>query len=212
MHNNIDLKKHWNNVYSSKNVDELGWYEEFPEQSLNLINNCNLNLDDKIIDVGCGASLLIENLINKGHNNIIAVDLSEIALNKLKRRLDEKQSSKVNWVVEDISNPKSNLNIKNVSLWHDRAVLHFLIEKKDRQTYKNVLTKIVKINGYIIIAGFSIQGSKNCSGLEVYLYSEQTLSDFLGDSFTLVEHFDYLYKMPSEDTRPYIYTLFKRVS
>ncbi len=211
MYKDPDLLKHWNKVYSSKNAAELGWYEDFPEQSLNLIKKCNLRIDDTIIDVGCGASLLIDNLIKEGYKSIIAVDLSENAINKLKQRLGKQKSAEIQWIIDDVSNPKTIINLKNIDLWHDRAVLHFLVNEKDRQTYKNALNRLVKRNGYAIIAAFSLQGAKKCSGLDVYRFDKKILSDFLGDNFKLLMHFDYLYKMPSGDTRPYIYTLFKRI-
>ncbi len=211
MNKNLDSKKHWNKVYSSKNVNELGWYEDLPVQSLNLINKCNLEPGDKIIDIGCGASLLIDNLIKEGYKNIIAVDLSENAINKLKHRLGKEISSEIKWIVDDVTRPKSIIKLKNITLWHDRAVLHFLVNEKDKETYKYALTSLVKLNGYVIIAAFSLKGAKKCSGLGVCRYDEKILSNLLGDNFTLIEHFDFMHNMPSGDTRPYIYTLFKRV-
>ena len=101
-------------------------------------------------------------------------------------------------------------DLKNIALWHDRALLHFLLEEKERETYLSVLKKLVKKGGYVIIASFSLIGAKKCSGLNVMNYDQRMLSDYLGQDFDLIEHFDYIYYTPSGEERPYIYTLFKR--
>jgi SAM-dependent methyltransferase len=204
------LKEHWDSVYSSNEVETLGWYEDVPTQSLKLISLCNLQFDDEIIDIGCGASLLIDNLVNLGYQKIIAVDLSETALAHLKNRLGKQKAAQVRWIIENLTSPRELTNLRNMSLWHDRAVLHFLVHECDRQTYRKILFSSVKVNGYAIIAAFSLKGAKKCSGLDVYRYDENILADFLGDEFTLLKHFDYLYQMPSGEYRPYIYTLFQR--
>lgn len=205
-----EKKLHWNKVYSSKGVEHLGWYEDIPAPSFKLIQGLNLNIEDRIIDVGCGASTLIDNLIDLGYKNIFAVDLSESAINQLKNRLGDKRASKVRWIVDDLTSPSEISKLKDIALWHDRAVLHFLVNEHDRQTYRKILTDILKENGYVIIAAFSLEGANKCSGLDVYKYDEKTLANFLGKEFTLMDYFHYLYKMPSGEERPYIYTLFKR--
>ena len=94
-------------------------------------------------------------------------------------------------------------------MWHDRAVLHFLVEESQQQTYFSTLKKVVQKGGYVIIAAFSVGGAKSCSGLDVVNYDQNMLSERLGDDFELIEAFDYLYHMPSGDTNPYVYTLFQ---
>lgn len=207
----ITMKNHWNEVYSSKSIEKLGWYEDVATQSLNLIKKCSLRKDEEIIDVGCGASLLIDNLINEGFRKITATDISKNAIGKLKKRLGKEKASQVRWIVDDLTSPKELTNLNNISLWHDRAVLHFLTKVSDRQIYRKILTGAVKVNGYVIIASFSLKGAKKCSGLDVRRWDKKLLSEFLGSDFHLIEHFDYVYQMPSEDLRPYVYTLFQRV-
>ena len=106
------MKDHWNNVYASKEINKLGWYEEVSEPSIRLISKCPISKDDPILDVGAGASTLIDYLLNHGYENIIAVDISEIALNKLKERLGADKSSRVQWVVDDITQPAHMDNLK----------------------------------------------------------------------------------------------------
>lgn len=206
----VDRKEHWNKVYSSKEVNKLGWYEETPDKSLKLIEKCNINKSDRILDVGVGASTLIDNLIEMGYRNITATDFSERALNKLEMRLGAK-ASLVDFVIDDLTQPKHLNELRNVALWHDRAVLHFLTEESERGAYLSILLQVVRTGGYVIIATFSLEGAPKCSGLDVRRYDQKMLQEFLGDEFRLIEHFDYIYHMPSGDTRPYIYTLFKRI-
>jgi ubiquinone/menaquinone biosynthesis C-methylase UbiE len=207
----ISMKNHWNSVYTTREVCKLGWYEESPTASLTLISKTNIKKEDTILDVGAGATTLIDNLIERGYQNIIAIDISEVALNRLKERLGGEKASLVKWIVDDITQPSHIDKLENVTLWHDRAVLHFLLEKKQQQMYLTNLKKMVKRGGKVIIAAFSLKGAKKCSGLDIHNYDQNMLADFLGEEFNLIEYFDYTYKMPSGDLRPYIYTLFERI-
>ncbi len=205
----VNTKEHWNGVYDSKEVTQLGWYEESPKNSLELIEKCNISKDDKILDVGAGASTLTDNLIKRGYKKIIATDISEEALRKLKERLGE-EASLVTFIVDDLTQPKHLNELKDIAIWHDRAVLHFLTEEDERKAYLSTLLQVVRTGGYVIIAAFSLEGAPKCSGLDVRRYDQKMLQEFLGGEFKLIEHFDYLYHMPSGDTRQYIYTLFQK--
>ncbi len=204
------MKEHWNEIYTWLQTDELGWYEEIPEPSIKLLSECHIDKDEPILDVGAGESTFVDYLINQGFKNIIAVDISEIALNKLKERLGEKQASVVRWIVDDITRPIHIQNLRDISVWHDRAVLHFLLEEKEQRMYLSVLKKAVKKGGYAIIAAFSLNGAKKCSGLNVKNYDQNMLAGFLGEDFSLLEHFEYTHHMPSGEPRPYVYALFRR--
>ena len=203
-------KDHWDNVYASKELNKLGWYEKVAEPSLRLISILPINKDDPIVDVGSGASTLIDYLLKLGYENITAVDISENALNKPKENLGANKSGMVNWIVDDITQPRHLVNLSNIALWHDRALLHFLLEENERQMYLTTLKKVVKKGGYVIITCFSLTGAKMCSGLNVVNYDQNMLSDFLGEGFDLVEYFEYTHYTPSEEKRPFIYTLFKK--
>jgi len=204
------MKEHWNKLYSSNDTRELGWYEETPEPSITLLSKCNISKDAAILDVGAGATTLIDFFIDSGYTNITVADISEAALEKLKARLGAERSLLVKWIADDLTQPKYISKLKDIALWHDRAVLHFLVEERWRQTYFSTLKKVVQKGGYVIIAAFSIGGAKKCAGLDVVNYDRNMLSEKLGNEFELIEAFDYSYHMPSGNIRPYIYTLFQK--
>lgn len=204
------MKEHWNEVYESTKVKTLGWYEDKPTPCLQLLAKCNIEKSDPVLDVGAGASTFIDCLLDEEYTNIIATDISEEALNKLKERLGVRKASKVKLIVDDITKPAYVYKLENIAVWHDRAVLHFLLEKDQIQTYFSTLKKIVRNGGYVLIAAFSLKGAKKCSGLDVKNYDSNMLIENLGEEFHLIEALDYDYTMPSGDIRPYIYTLFQR--
>ena len=204
-----DLKKHWDSAYEINDITKLGWYEEDPVPSLQLIQKCGLPLDARILNVGVGTSILIDELLDFGYNNLIASDISNTALEKLQTRLGANKN-KVHWLVDDLINPKLLSEIDPIDLWHDRAVLHFFTNEEDQNTYFSLLKKIIKPKGYVLISTFNTEGAIKCSGLNVKRYNKDLLINKLGADFKLLEFFNYTYTMPSGDTRPYIYTLFKR--
>lgn len=209
MKENLDLTAHWNTAYTRKEVTELGWYEENPEPSLGLITDLNLPSGARIFNAGTGASTLIDELVNLGYEGLIANDLSEVALAKLKDRLGERQE-KVNWIVDDLINPKSLKELEPIDLWHDRAVLHFFNEPEDQKKYFALLKSLVAPGGYVILAAFNLDGAEKCCGLPVFRYDENMMSKKLGEEFKMIKSFDYTFQMPSGDSREYVYTVFIR--
>tara|TARA_B100001146_G_scaffold78650_2_gene69796 strand:+ start:34341 stop:34985 length:645 start_codon:yes stop_codon:yes gene_type:complete len=204
-----DYENHWNKAYQNNVVEKLGWFEDDPVASIDLIEKCNLSKDALIFNAGAGATTLITLLLEKGYSNILVNDISSLALDKLKSSLNN--NSNVSFIVDDLTNPTTSLNIKNVDLWHDRAVLHFFTSKDQQLSYFNLLKKIVRKGGYVIFSEFGIDGAKKCCGLDIVNYSEKMLQDRLGEEFTLLESFNHQYNHPSNgNTRKYIYTLFKR--
>ena len=205
------LKDHWNKKYTSTPITQLGWYESRPIPSLQLIENCEVPKDSIVVDIGSGMSTLIASLLELGYQNLYAVDISDVALEKAKDLLSQEQAARVHWVVDDITDPSPVLQVQNVKVWHDRAVFHFLTEERHRQTYHSVLQKTVMPGGFVIMAAFALRGADMCSGLPVQRHSAESLSEFLGDSFKLLESLDFTYQMPSGDLRPYVYTRFQRI-
>jgi len=208
--NNIDYEEHWNKIYSQCEINNLGWYEESPEPSLKLIEKCNLNKDAVILDVGSGTTTLIEKLLWDSYTNIVATDISEVALIKARENLHTEEAELVEWIVDDITNPKYLTEIEPVDLWHDRTVLHFLTEEDQRNGYLSTLKRLVKVGGYVIIAVFSLEGAKKCSGLDVENYDHMMISQLVGNEFELQEHFHHIYTHPSGSEKQYVYTLFNR--
>jgi SAM-dependent methyltransferase len=206
----MDLKLHWNKTYERAKIEKLGWYEESPEPSLRLIKKCNFDKSASLLNVGAGATRLVDELLDDGYKHIIANDISASALDKLKLRLGE-SANNIKWIVDDLTNATQLCNLDSVDLWHDRAVLHFFSAKKEQDTYFDLLKKLVKKNGFVIIASFNLESATKCSGLAVFRYNEEMLQEKLGASFELIEAFDYTYTMPMGETRKYVYSLFKRV-
>jgi EEF1A lysine methyltransferase 2 len=202
-------RDHWNNVYTNADVPNLGWYEETPAPSLRLFEQCQLEQSAAVLDVGVGATTLIDALLEQGYHNLTAVDISAVAIGRLQERLGEKAAS-VRWIVDDLTAPLHLNQLSDITFWHDRAVLHFLTGESQRQSYFDTLKRVVEPGGYVMIAAFAIDGAKKCSGLDVHNYDSDMLAAALGDEFTLIDSFDYLYTMPSGDTRPFVYTLFRR--
>src|SRR3989338_9187998 len=172
-----DAKEHWENIYKTKNTDEVSWYQEKPETSLNLISETSIEKNAKIIDVGAGASKLVDNLLALGFRNITALDVSLNALNKAKKRLGDKAND-VKWIVSDLREFETD---DRYDIWHDRAVLHFLTEEEDIKRYIERVRQLLKPNGYLIVSTFSVNGPKRCSGLDIKQYSEDYVKKLFND-------------------------------
>jgi|LGVF01.2.fsa_nt_gb cyclopropane fatty-acyl-phospholipid synthase-like methyltransferase len=206
---NDHSEKHWQHIYEDADIKKLGWYENESTPSLQLIEKCNVTKKAMILNVGAGASTLIDSLIEKNYTNLIVNDISNSALEKIKKRVSNIKQD-VQWIVDDLVNSSELKSIPQVDIWNDRAVLHFFIDKKDQDAYFKLVNKKVKKNGFVILAVFNLQGAKMCSGLPVKRYSVEMLQEKLGDTYVLKDSFNYLYTMPNGDDRSYIYTLFQR--
>lgn len=201
-------KKHWEEVYHSIPTDKLGWYEESPKPSIDLFVECKLSHDSRILNVGAGTSTFIDYLVEEDYKQLLVADISESAINQLKSRLGGK-AEQVEWIVDDLTGAEELDKIKQVDLWHDRAVLHFFTDETDQKAYFDLLKKLVKPGGFVIIAVFSLEGVKMCSGLPVKNYSTDMLQEKLGNNFKLIRNFNFLYTTPRGNPRDYIYTLFQ---
>ena len=205
------LKEHWNRKYANDPITSLGWYESRSFPSIQLIEKCAVSKDSPIADIGSGTSILISNLLELGYDNLYAIDISEVALEKAKILLHKEQAAQVKWLVDDITNPTAALRLQNIAIWHDRAVFHFLTEEQHRRTYHSLLQKVVMPGGFVVMATFALDGAEKCSGLPVQRYSVDGLCEFFGDGFRLAESLDYTYRMPSGDVRPYVYARFQKL-
>ena len=214
---NPSLKEHWNAIYTRTPVERLSWYEAEPAISIELIERCAVAHQAPLVDMGSGASTLIPRLLELGYENLYAVDISEAALEKARAQLEAARAQlgaaragRVHWLVEDVTRPSALLQLRDVAVWHDRAVFHFLTEEGDRQTYHAALQNCLAPGGFVILAAFALDGAPRCSGLPVQRQSVESLAEFLGGGFTLVESLDYTYQMPSGDLRPYVYARFQK--
>jgi SAM-dependent methyltransferase len=209
--NSYNFEEHWNNAYLKTPTKSLGWYEENPEQSISLINECNLLENALIFNAGAGSTTLINKLLENGYSNIIVNDIAASALTDLKNDLTIHKNKKVQFIVDDLTNPTELLNLKNIDLWHDRAVLHFFTKESQQNAYFNLIKKAVKSDGFVILAEFNKEGAKKCCGLDVVNYNVEMFQNKLGTDFKLLKSFNYTYTQPSGNKREYVYSLFKRI-
>ncbi|MCB0486004.1 MAG: methyltransferase domain-containing protein [Flavobacteriaceae bacterium] len=189
-------------------IEKLGWYENNPQKTVELIEQCNLPKEASLFIPGAGATTLVDELVNRDFSNIIANDISEAALIKLKERVGK--TNAVTYIIDDLTKPRKLPQIDKIDLWIDRAVLHFFLTEEEQNAYFVLVKKLVKMKGYIILAEFNLEGAKKCSGLDVVNYNEAMLQQKLGEEFNLINSFNYTYVNPSGGERPYVYTLFQR--
>ncbi len=208
--NTENLDEYWCEKYTNVDYKTLGWYEEEAMPSLDLIEETKVPKDAVIFNVGAGSTTLIDSLLDKGYTNLIANDISSCALNNIKKRIGVKQNM-VEFITDDLVNPILLNNIQQVTIWNDRAVMHFFTEEKDQDSYFKLLNQKVKKNGFVILSEFNLDGATKCSGLPVKRYNTEMLQAKLGDNYKLLKDFNHDYKMPNGEIRKYVYTLFQRL-
>lgn len=204
----IDRKKHWEKIYSDKTPTDVSWYQTEPALSLQLIHNTQLAHDAPIIDVGGGSSVLVDYLCNEAYTNLAVLDISAKALAHAKNRLGDK-ASRIEWYEKDVTLFEPS---HRFSLWHDRAVFHFLTDKSDRRNYVKVLKRVIEPNGSLIIAAFTIGGPEKCSGLDIVQYDAEKLMAELGEGFELVEERSEIHITPENKEQKFAYFRFIRQS
>ena len=185
-------KNHWNSIYSTKKLNQVSWYQPIPQVSLDFIESLNFSKDAPILDVGGGDSFLCDNLIELGYSNITVLDISDVAIQRAKRRLGN-NANKVSWVVSDILNfePK-----EKYAIWHDRAVFHFLRENENINKYLNSLLEGLVENGRMILGAFAENGPTRCCALDVKRYSFEDFNNLFSDRFTIVKTQNSIHKTP----------------
>ena len=199
-------KEHWEKIYKTKNHKQVGWYQESPNISIGLLSQINAQPTQSIIDVGCGASVLVDKLVQQGYKNITLLDLSEEALSSIKTRLADKGNIP-HYLSEDIT---KNIEFNNAfDIWHDRAVFHFLTNAKDREAYMANLNQSLSPSGHAIISTFSLNGPSECSGLDVVQYDEKKINCELPENIELLESIVSTHIMPSGTEQEYMYFIIK---
>lgn len=202
------LTKHWQTIYSTKDPKEVSWFQAQASTSLRLIQKAQLNLEAEIIDVGGGASVLVDQLLEQGFKHITVLDLAEAALQKSQVRLGE-LANKVTWLIANIV--EVEFADHQFDLWHDRAVFHFLTEHNDQQRYLQKVTAALKSGGYLVISTFAEDGALKCSGLPVQRYSTQELIHFFGQSaFDVVEEGKEVHITPAGNEQKFSYLLLRK--
>ena len=197
---------HWENVYATKGENEVSWFQESPAPSLELIVQAGAVSNSAIIDIGGGASRLVDNLIEQEFQDVTVLDLSGAALKAAKARLGAR-AERVHWIVADATTFEP---AKSYDIWHDRAAFHFLTDEKDRTAYIARLKRGLKIGGHAIIATFALDGPEKCSGLPVARYDSASLGQALGTAFKLVHAQRHEHATPWDSRQSFQFSVFRR--
>jgi SAM-dependent methyltransferase len=200
-------QSHWENVYTSKGESEVSWFQESPAPSLALIAGIGATPASVIIDIGGGASRLVDHLIDQGFRDITVLDLSAAALEAARARLGER-ALRAHWLVADATTWEPS---RDYDLWHDRAAFHFLTEEHDRAAYVARLKRGLKIGGHAIIATFALDGPEKCSGLPVMRYDPARLGQTLGAGFNLLRSHGNDHATPWGSQQRFQFSVFQRV-
>jgi SAM-dependent methyltransferase len=197
---------HWDNVYTTKGESEVSWFQQSPAPSLELIAQAGATHASAIIDIGGGASRLVDHLVERGFEDVTVLDLSVAALKAAKARLGAR-ADRVYWLVEDatIWQPARQYDI-----WHDRAAFHFLTDTADRAAYIERLTRGLKAGGHAIIATFALDGPEKCSGLPVARYDGTSLARTLGAAFRLLQTQRHEHATPWDSRQIFQFSVFRR--
>jgi ubiquinone/menaquinone biosynthesis C-methylase UbiE len=198
----MDNKQHWEQVYTTKASDSVSWFQEHAEHSLQMIKDTGLDKEAAVINVGGGASTLVDDLLAEGYSNLAVLDISGAALNVAKQRLG-KLADAVKWIEGNITDVE--LPVHQFDIWHDRAVFHFLTVLADRQAYVKQVMRAVRPGGHVIVATFAEDGPEKCSGLAAMRYCPESLHAEFGDDFLLIEHKKETHQTPFETKQQFIY-------
>ena len=203
----MDQKKHWETIYQTKDVHTVSRFQVDARESLDLITRYAPDRTAPIIDVGGGASVLVDDLLSAGYTDLTVLDVSETALEISRQRLGD-AAARVKWIVADVRD--APLPERRFTIWHDRAVFHFLTDATDRQAYVEQVQRTVRPGGYVLIATFAEDGPKTCSGLPVVRYSAESLHSEFGPAFRIVtsEHEDH--HTPAGREQSFLYCLCRR--
>lgn len=200
-------KSHWENVFATKNPNEVSWTQKYPKTAMNYLENLNLSKTANIIDIGGGDSNLVDVLLEKGFQNIWVLDISEFALERAKQRLGDK-ADLVHWIVADITEFKPDVKF---DFWHDRAVFHFLTSEASIDKYKTIIENAVNKEGNFLLGTFSEKGPLKCSGLEIKQYSENSMKQTFSESFEAVKCFTENHTTPFNTVQNFQFCGFKKI-
>ena len=179
----LSRQNHWEKVYTTKGESEVSWFQETPAPSLELIEFVGAIQNSAIIDIGGGASRLVDNLVSRGYEDLTVLDLSDAALASARSRIGDK-ANRVTWITADVTAWEPS---RTYDVWHDRAAFHFLTDPNDQAAYVARLRRALRLGGHAIIATFAPDGPERCSGLMVSRYDANALAATLGEGFDLID-------------------------
>ena len=198
----MEAKSHWDEVYSTKSSEAVSWYQPHATLSLEMIRRVASGKSARIVDVGGGASSLVDDLLAEGMSNLGVLDISGAALAVARQRLG-KLAARVRWMEGDITTVP--LEKASIDIWHDRAVFHFLTDAADRAAYVAQVRHAVRPGGHVIVAAFGPDGPLECSGLSVVRYAPEALHAQFGVAFELIEHMKEDHQTPSGLVQHFVY-------
>jgi trans-aconitate methyltransferase len=204
---NFDRKKHWENIYQTKELKDVSWFQPTPETSLDFFKQFNVPTTAKVIDIGGGDSFLVDHLLDLGYQDISVLDISAAAIDRAKQRLGEKAKN-VKWIVADAATFKPT---EKYDFWHDRAAFHFLTDEQEISNYLQTAQESINPTGVLIIGTFSEQGPKKCSGIEIKQYSEMTMTDRLKKFFEKIKCITVDHKTPFDTIQNFIFCSFRKL-
>lgn len=203
----MNRKAHWENVYHTRSPLEVSWYQREPQLSLQLIDASGVAADAGIIDVGGGASVLVDRLLDHGYSRLGVLDISGAALAHARERLGGR-AGEVDWFEADVTSFRAE---RSFGLWHDRAVFHFLTDAGDRAAYVKTLEATLAPHGHVIIATFAPGGPAMCSGLDIVQYDADKLCGELGAGFELVEQRSEMHHTPADKDQAFNFFRLRRI-
>jgi 2-polyprenyl-3-methyl-5-hydroxy-6-metoxy-1,4-benzoquinol methylase len=204
----MERRAYWDNVYRTRPTDRVGWYEADPAMSRRFIAEAIGRGAKSIIDVGGGASALVDHLLGLDLDRIAVLDISETGLEIARRRLGD-GGARVEWMAEDITQIG---DVSQFDIWHDRAVFHFLVDPEDRERYVRVAERTVSAGGVAIMATFAPDGPDHCSGLEVCRYDPSELAAQCGPSFELLRAERHIHTTPGGVAQSFVYSEFRHAA
>jgi len=203
----FNRQKHWENIYKTKQSEEVSWFQPVPVTSLDFVKYFNFPTNAKIIDLGGGDSFFVDHLLEMGYQDITVLDISASALQRAIRRLGD-DAEKVNWIVQDAA---TFVPTRKYDFWHDRAAFHFLTDEKEIESYINAAQNGIATGGILVIGAFSLQGAKKCSGIEIKQYSEVSMSALLEKFFEKIRCITVDHKTPFNTVQNFIFCSFRRL-
>lgn len=204
----MDIKEHWDNVFATKTPSEVSWTQETPNTAIAYLENLQVPKNANIIEIGGGESNFCEILLDKGYKNIWVLDISEVALQKVKTRLGEK-AKRIHWVASDITDFKTNIKF---DFWYDRAVFHFLTSSETINTYVNLVSSSIVDNGNFLLGTFSENGPLKCSGLAITQYSETNMKSLFLENFEPLHCFKEQHQTPFATIQEFQFCGFKKLN
>lgn len=203
---NFNRHQHWEQIYKTKKIDEVSWYQPTPATSLSFFETFQIDIHARIIDVGGGDSFLVDHLIARGYTDITVLDISETAIERCKARLGEK-AAQVHWIVADAATFKAT---RQYDFWHDRAAFHFLTSEHEIDHYLHTVQQSLSDNGILVIGTFSEDGPTKCSGITIHQYSEKTMTERLQQFFEKIKCITTDHVTPFNTIQHFIFCSFRK--